>query len=506
MENKTKPSVVVTIGQNAVIAKLIDPTKEVKFLVQSILSYQVAGAEHSVTFKSGTWNGRSSFFNFASGTFPAGFAYLVSAHLARRGYTIRHLKAPLPAPQGPSKFWECDGMGRDARYEYQIDVVNQVEKYGQIIAQVATGGGKSRICRLAFARIQRPTLFLTTRGVLMYQMKDAIEEQLKIPVSVLGDGQWGHVDASGRSCIKQFSVGMVQTLVSRLKDETTRAQTISLLEKFEFVIGEEAHEVSGDSYTEIMKHCKNAYCRLALTATPFMKDDEEANMKLMAAFGPVAIKITEKSLIDKGILAQPYFKYVELTVKPERLGRNTPWQAAYRIGIVDNEERNNAICNEVVRAKAMGLSSLVLVQQTRHGDILEKLLSGAGVRVQYIKGENDQAERKRALSALAKGDLDCIIGTTIVDVGVDVPAIGMVVLAGGGKAEVALRQRIGRGLRAKKFGGNVAYVVDFSDHYNSYLNLHAKTRRAIVEGTDGFKQGILPKNADFDFSLLKASK
>ena len=89
------------------------------------------------------------------------------------------------------------------------------------------------------------------------------------------------------------------------------------------------------------------------------------------------------------------------------------------------------------------------------------------------------------------------------DVGVDVPSIGLVVLAGGGKAEVALRQRIGRGLRAKKKGGNVAYVVDFSDHFNGYLSAHAKTRRAIVDGTDGFKEGVLANNADFDFSLLK---
>ncbi|MBH8434009.1 hypothetical protein I8Q59_09430, partial [Acinetobacter baumannii] len=43
----------------------------------------------------------------------------------------------------------------------------------------------------------------------------------------------------------------------------------------------------------------------------------------------------------------------------------------------------------------------------------------------------------------------------LLDGGVDVPAVGLIILAGGGKAEVALRQRIGRGLRAKKFGPNV---------------------------------------------------
>jgi superfamily II DNA or RNA helicase len=36
-----------------------------------------------------------------------------------------------------------------------------------MIAQVATGGGKSNICALTVARIKRPTLFITTRSVLM---------------------------------------------------------------------------------------------------------------------------------------------------------------------------------------------------------------------------------------------------------------------------------------------------------------------------------------------------
>ncbi len=35
-----------------------------------------------------------------------------------------------------------------------------------------------------------------------------------------------------------------------------RQQTIKLLELFEFVILEEAHEAGGNSYYEIMRHCK----------------------------------------------------------------------------------------------------------------------------------------------------------------------------------------------------------------------------------------------------------
>ncbi|MGF0150990.1 hypothetical protein [Acinetobacter baumannii] len=37
--------------------------------------------------------------------------------------------------------------------------MDRLVRHGQIIAQVATGGGKSRIAMLCQARINRPTLF-----------------------------------------------------------------------------------------------------------------------------------------------------------------------------------------------------------------------------------------------------------------------------------------------------------------------------------------------------------
>jgi superfamily II DNA or RNA helicase len=124
------------------------------------------------------------------------------------------------------------------------------------------------------------------------------------------------------------------------------------------------------------------------------------------------------------------------------------------------------------------------------------------LKVSYIRGEHDQDERKRALTKLEQGKIDVLIGTTILDVGVDVPAVGLVCLAGGGKAEVALRQRIGRGLRAKKRGPNVAFIMDFNDGMNSYLIDHCRQRRLIIEGTEGFAERILPPGKDFPWELF----
>lgn len=560
----------VTIARNAVTAKLKDPSREVKLKVQQILSYMVAGAENTPRYKASAWDGRSSFFDFRSCTFPAGFVPLVVAKLQREGHKINLVRKPLPEPLGIVGA-RVDSFPDDPRYSYQPEIVEKVVKHGAMIAHVATGGGKSRIAKLLYARIRRPTLFLTTRSLLMYQMKDSFEKDMGVECSVLGDGQFGSVNAAGQMTIKPMCVGMVQTLTARLtvktlpqqfeeiydsliaaeekevaafkrkhkaldpkklahaveelvkRQKSARAtaeqikkeavkriavqqalhdQTVALLSKFECVIMEEAHEASGNSYYDIMRHCVNAHYRLALTATPFMKDDEEANMRLMACCGPVGYRVTEKQLIDAGILAKPFFKYVTIKNRPPKLYRHTGWQAAYRLGVVECKERNELVVAEAVKAHRYGLSVMALVQHTAHGDLLKHMLTLAGLRVRFISGECDHATRKAALQELADKKIDVLIGTTILDVGVDVPATGMIILAGAGKAEVALRQRVGRGLRAKKTGPNVAFIVDFEDIYNDHLKVHFQQRHAIIAGTPGFAENIIPTGTEFNFAGL----
>lgn len=509
----------ITIAYNAVNAKLIDADKAALDLVSRILSYEVEGAENMAAFKMGHWDGRSSFFERRHQRFPAGFANLVTQQLQKRGYDVQIKRKPLPIPKGPERpLFDKYGYSQPD-YDYQVQVSDKLARHGRLIAQIATGGGKSRIAQIVTARIMRPTLFLTTRSVLMYQMRDHYQAMLKglttfgkiadaskHTVGVLGDSQWDPR--------KFINVGMVQTLAARLKEpnpfdplakqqEQTRIResTLRLLEFFELVILEEAHEASGNSYYDILQLCKNAHYRLALTATPFMRDTE-SNMRLMAVSGPIGVKVTEKELIDRGILATPKFKYIE-TEKPEGLFRSTRWPRCYTIGITENKHRNTAIIKEAVRAVGYGLPVMILVQRKDHGKLLEKSLAANGLRTAFIFGDSEQAIRREALQKLATGDIQILVGSTILDVGVDVPAIGMVILAGAGKAEVQLRQRIGRGLRAKKTGANVALIVDFLDKGNEYLAQHATQRRVIVEETPGFAENILPTGADYDFKAMR---
>jgi superfamily II DNA or RNA helicase len=562
----------IRIAHNAHTAKLFDADRTAKLEVHRLLSYRVEGAEHMAAFTTGNWDGTSSFFSHQQETFPAGFVRLVAQGLRKIGYEIQIVAKPRPAPLGPERP-VVDEFGYTPRYDYQPAAVDAVVRHGNVTVQVATGGGKSRIARMAYLRIARPTLFLTTRGILAHQMKRAVEGMGE-QVALLGDGEWGipynKPDGSSGRKLTRFVVGMTQTFTARLEVKTVdgelvaladrrrtaeikaleklkakiakvlqpaqveerltqelekirasydekadradmaakvarheklRLATIEILKRFELVIGEEAHESSGDGFYTIMGHCVNAHYRMALTATPFMKDDEAANMRLLACFGPVAVQISEEMLIERGILARPYFKRIKLSEagKPKSLYRSTPWQRAYEVGIVENVQRNKLLCVEVLRAMRYGMNAMMLVQHKKHGEILKAMLEGAGARAEFIYGDNDQEERDRALRKLGDGSLDVLIGTNILDVGVDVPSVGMIALAGAGKAEVAQRQRIGRGLREKKRGPNCAFIVDVADEFNTHLKTHALQRFAIVDGTPGFRENVVE---DFDFAHL----
>jgi superfamily II DNA or RNA helicase len=518
----------IQIASNAVHAKIITQNRDVKVLVSDLLSFTVAGAEF---MGAGHWDGRSSFFSMRQASFPAGFVHLVHTELTRKGHKVQLVRKPLPLPLGPDNPIVDEFGNDDPRYDFQMKALRAVERHGRGIIQVATGGGKSKIAKLITARYNRMTLFLTTRGVLMHQMADAMIASGR-KTGYIGDGLFAP--------IRGFNVGMVQTFVAKLKEPKLqeemgalitqnieqglgrkredmlkeaqanvdaklkeRNRYIKLLEMFEVVIGEEAHEAGGNSYYEILRHCKKADIRIALTATPFMRDNVEDNMRLMAAFGPVLIQVSEKLLIDRGILARPFFKFERYTPHP-KLRKTSPWQRARQLGIVEAEDRNRRIVRYVDRAAKAGMPSLVLVTMKAHGLAMKKLIAGAGIRVEFLQGENNQTERKKALQKLATGKIDCLIGTTIVDVGVDVPALGMVILAGGGKAEVAMRQRIGRGLRAKKAPlPNIAFIVDFQDEVNTHLRDHARARRGIIEATPGFMEGILSDNEDFPWDQFE---
>ncbi len=316
----------VRIVSNAVNALISGADDNVKRLVQEMLSYEV---------EAGDWKGTSTMFNWSKNAFPAGFAKPVAANLLKAGIKCVHVrKEKAPALGKPNPVVNPFPYNPD--YAYQDQTVETLVREGMMIAQIATGGGKSNVACKAAARIGRMTLFLTTRSVLMFQMAENFQKSIDYraengepwlkgqKVGVIGSGEF--------QVSRHINVATVQTLASFLEEPPRDAspekkqyhlKRRELVKRFlssvSLLILEEAHESSGSNFYDIARLCINADYRLALTATPFMKDSTEANMRLIAVAGRIEIKVTEKYLIDRGILAKPYFLYHKIAYTPDEV-------------------------------------------------------------------------------------------------------------------------------------------------------------------------------------------
>lgn len=555
------------IVHNAVRAKMVDPDKNARLIVNELLSYKIESGIKGMGIAHG------SMFDMSKDFFPTGFVRLVKNTLEKHGYRIIVQGKTVPTPGGP-EFPVVSGFPADPRYDYQTKTMQRLVQLQRMTAQVATGGGKSEIFKLCCERLKLPTLFITTRKSLMYQMAKGYKSVMSSrPVGFLGDGHWDpqpngvnfaivdtlvsrmeqssfdielnrlldkHVnmlDKKIEEVLKKASLPINPALLRKAdagtkakieylrkkvtdkfalderatrtkaqasadKKAKVRAETVTFLEQIGFLTLEEAHEVSGTGFFDLCNAMTNAHYRLALTATPNMKDSQEANMRLQAASGTIGIRVSEKELIDKGILAKPIFKFMDMKMAPG-VTRGASFPVAYERGIVKNDARNTMILQQTLEAKKYGLTTMILVQHTAHGDILNNMLKASGTRAQFIRGEDSQTDRQAALDALGAGKIDALIGTSILDVGVDCPSVGQIILAGGGKAEVAIRQRIGRGLRAKKSGPNVCFVVMFQDTFNTHTGNHSRECLRIIQETPGFAENIVP---GFDFKAYGFTK
>ena len=235
---------------------------------------------------------------------------------------------------------------------------------------------------------------------------------------------------------------------------------------------------------------------MSVTATPLMKGNRQDDLKLIACSGDVIYRLTNKDLIERGILAKPYFTFVEVPGftlpdgKP--VTRRTPYQKAYKAGIVENDLRNRLVVSETIQLVQRGRQTVVLVKEVAHGKKLDKMLREHGIKSRFVYGDKNADEREEALLALRNREINALVASTILDEGLDEDSISALVLAGGGKSQISLFQRVGRAMRSRKGEdlkrfGNTCEVVDFIDTGDHRLMKHSALRWDFVKKEEGWE-------------------
>lgn len=419
-------------------------------------SYEVNGAKFSKAFKKGMWDGRKHLMS-REGVFPTGLLDTVKEVLDARSvaYDVTDLRA-FPSSFAPPTL---KGISFDYPYDYQLNAINTMLEKRAGIVKMGTGSGKTACAIGVTKAVGLYTLFCVTTLELLYQVRKEFQKKLgadDTAIGIVGDGVW----EPGA----WVTVATVDTLQSRSDTDECR----DLLQRTKLLFLDEAHHLGSETWYDVATNCP-AVMRFALTATPLDRSDG-ADMRLKAATGDIIVDIPNKELVKRGVVARANIVFDSVT--EPILPKNYTYAAAYKEGVVENKQALSKIVEWAKVFNEAGLSTLILVEHIAHGNAIDQALwQEAFIPHQFIHGKEDTETRVEALRAFGNREFPVLISSTVLDEGVDCPAIDALILAGSRKSRIKTMQRLGRGLRGKKL-----IAVEFINFCHKYLTSHSNER------------------------------
>jgi superfamily II DNA or RNA helicase len=396
-------------------------------------------------------------------------------------------KRHLPAKKEPLPIY--DKKLRD----YQSETVSKALDAERGIIKIATGGGKTLIAGAIIAELNLPTLFIVNSIDLLEQTYDVFKSILRHEVGRIGGGYCNILD---------INICTIQTLCNSLgikydpidKEYTTKEkigqnvlskkQEISrLIENVDMIIIDETHHQRANSYVDLLSYAKNSYYKFGLSGTPYKFDSTD--IILNAYMGREIINIDASFLIDRGYLVQPDIYFLDPNDLSEYTYLKGSFNSVYKKWIVNNRDRNNLILRSLERLLELDKITLITTTLIEHGELLlEMIQKELKVDAAFIKGEVKKERRKELLDLIRQRKLKVLIGTSLADEGLDLPALDAAIMSGGGKSLIKSLQRVGRTLRpypsVEDNQKKNAIIIDFYDHLR-YLTGQSMKRMQIYK-------------------------
>lgn len=224
------------------------------------------------------------------------------------------------------------------------------------------------------------------------------------------------------------------------------------------------HNVSSGTFQDFFKQFGCAL-KYGFSASPYRTGDYLGYAKIRQFLGSPIIKIESSELLENEVMAKPHIYLVKNECKENEY---FDYATAYTEEIVNGKRRNNII-KDITDVYKSGV--LIVVNIVEHGEILQKLIPNS----MFISGETPIDVRQQAIKDFDSGELPVLIGSTILQEGISITHMKAMILACGGKSNVAILQKIGRSLRYK---AGEKTEVDFYDFVDTakFLSKHSKMR------------------------------
>jgi superfamily II DNA or RNA helicase len=423
----------------------------------------------SELFQQGFWDGKKCLLkktrNAHEGRFPAGILQHVVTRLQAQNFQRVHIEDTRVYPNRPMEV-DPTSVSFEMR-EYQVEGSGIALASRRGVLRLPTGAGKTKTLIGILAALDLPTLWITHEGALARQTRKNIE------MGVSPNREVGMFSGEEKT-IKRWTVGLVQSLHRR------RDQLAWWFKQIQVLVLDECHHGAADTWYETAMAIPAAY-RFGASATPFERSDK-STLELMGCCGDVIYEREAEEV--RGFLSRPH---VEMIHTPRKPIIASAWPDVYRLGIVENAVRNVHIVERSMRSVTEKTACIVFVSSIDHGrKIYDALSESIGVNGfhEFMNGDTPQSVRDTYYARLRSGDLLILIATDgVAGEGQDIPAVRRVVIGGGLKAAIIVKQRIGRGMRPTDIGqhedgwGGEVHIHDFVDNHHPKLLQHSDQRR-----------------------------
>ena len=438
-------------------SKLVtDNPKLLKALIK-LYTFKVPGSEFSSAYKSRRWSGEKHFISKA-GSFRTGLLSRILIDLKKIECTPELQYETTKLKLTPHD-WQIEGF---TYYDYQEDLILKALSKKRGVVKSPTGSGKTLIMAgIIKALLGKKMIVLFNAKQLLIQTYEFLTETCNFKNIGLCYGE-GYIYGDIMLC----TVQSIEKILDTHLDES------------EVLMIDECHEfANGKTTLPAIQAFPNAYYRFGFTATPPKDDIPKYNLE--GALGPILESKTTANLIDEGKLAKPIIQLINRTYTASGLDEDMPYLDIYDEYIVNNDLRNKIIREIVddIKNKNKKARILVLTKSLDHGRTLEDLLGGY---CEFLQGCDSVGERYEAISRFRGcGESSILIGTKILQTGVNIEEITHFVNARGMKSEIATLQALGRALR-RHDSKECVYIYDFLDQ-EKYLKDHSRARKRHYE-------------------------
>ena len=428
-----------------IYSKLETDNKKLLKLLEKKYTFKVPNAFYAMKNSRGKWDGNKKFFSSKTGKFGTGLlsAILEDLKTVKAEFNLLEKVSTMPIHQ--------ESIPSLSLRDYQREALEKIDFHnGRGVIKAPTGSGKTLILAEICNKYKNCFgLVFFTKKQILYQTYEFLKKHGIDCGIVCGDSHE----------IKPITLCTIQS-IDKIID--------THLDTAKFIIFDEIHEFGkGKISISCLKSFPKAEVRLGFSATPPSENTHKYTVQ--SFLGPIIYDITSKELIEQEFLAEPNIFILKASPPKKYLfDSKTNYQKTYQEYIIENPNRNKQI-EDIVKSINKG-KILILTKNLQHAHILKEKIKGSF----QLEGKDPMSLRNSTIKKFLKQDKAILIGTVILQTGVDIPEITHFINARGMKSEIATIQAMGRALRMAD-NKTTALIYDFFDD-TIYLNKHSEER------------------------------